>query len=42
MTLIGNNGLLQNPDKFVFTRKVVDWSGLRIGKNTVQPLPEHT
>ena len=42
LTLIGNNGILQNPDKFVFAKKVVDWSGLRIGENTVQPLPEHT
>ena len=42
LELLGNNGILQNPDKFQFGKKVVDWSGLRITADSVKPLPEHT
>ena len=32
---MGRNGILQNPAKFQFFQKQEDWSGLRIGENTV-------
>ena len=40
--LVGKNGILQNPEKFVFGEKTVDWAGYRIGPETLQPLPKHT
>ena len=33
------NGILQNPEKFQFCHKEVDWSGFRIAKGTVAPMP---
>jgi hypothetical protein len=39
LTLLGRNGILQNPEKFQFCHKEVDWSGFRIEKGTVAPMP---
>jgi hypothetical protein len=39
LTLLGRNGILQNPAKFQFCQKEVDWSGFRIAGDTVRPMP---
>ena len=38
MTLCGENGILQNPEKFQFCQKSVNWAGFVIGENTVKPM----
>ena len=38
LTLLGNNGILQNPAKFQFCQKEVDWSGFRISSDGVKPM----
>ena len=42
LTLMGENGILQNPDNFVFGMKEVEWAGFLITSNLVKPLPKHT
>ena len=42
LTLCGQNGILQNRDKFVFCERTVDWAGFRLGPDGVRPLPSHT
>ena len=42
LSLVGKNGILQNPDKFVFCEKSIDWAGYRIGPDTLKPLLKHT
>ena len=42
LTLLGRNGILQNPDKFQFCSKEVHWSGFLIGEDTVKPMPHLT
>ena len=39
LTLLGNNGILQNPAKFQFCQQEVDWSGFRISSDGVRPMP---
>ena len=39
LTLLGNNGILQTPAKFQFCEQEVDWSGFRITKDWVKPMP---
>ena len=39
---MGENDILQNPDKFQFGSKEVDWAGFLITENSVKPLPKHT
>ena len=39
LTVLGNNGILQNPAKFQFCKQEVDWSGFRITKDGVKPMP---
>ena len=39
LTLLGRNGILRNPVKFQFCLKQVDWSGFRLGEDTVTPMP---
>ena len=39
LSLLGNNGILQNPAKFQFVKQEVDWSGFRITKDGVKPKP---
>ena len=41
MTLVGKNGIILNPDKFQFAADVVDWAGVRISADKVEPLPDH-
>ena len=41
LTLVGNNGIVLNSDKFSFWEDTVDWAGIRITKDKTQPLPEH-
>ena len=40
LTLVGRNGIILNPDKFVFAQEIVDWAGVRITKDSVEPLPD--
>ena len=42
MSLLGKNGILQNPTKFQFCQKSVNWSGFVIGSDTVKPMPHLT
>ena len=42
MSLMGRNGIIQNPDKFQFGSKEVKWAGFTIGDDSVKPLPKHT
>ena len=41
LTLVGNNGIILNSDKFSFGEDVVDWAGIRLTKDKVEPLPDH-
>ena len=41
LTLCGRNGIIQNPDKFVFCQKTVNWAGFQLGPDGVRPLPSH-
>ena len=41
LTLAGKNGIVLNSDKFCFGEDVVDWAGIRLTEDKVQPLPEH-
>jgi hypothetical protein len=41
LTLVGENGIVLNSDKFCFGEDVVDWAGIRLTEDKVQPLPEH-
>ena len=42
LTLLGRNGILQNPDKFQFCLDEVAWAGFVIGKDQVKPMPHLT
>ena len=42
LTLMGRNGLIQNPEKFQFCQREVHWSGFTIGKDSVRPMPHIT
>jgi hypothetical protein len=39
---MGNNGIIQCPEKFQFGNKTVAWAGFTIGPDSVKPLPKHT
>ena len=41
LTLVGKNGIVLNPDKFQFALDVVDWAGVWISEDKVEPLPDH-
>jgi hypothetical protein len=41
LTLVGNNGIVLNSDKFSFGEDTVDWAGIRITEDKAQPLLEH-
>ena len=41
MTLVGNNGIILNPDKFTFAADEVSWAGVKISKEKVAPLEDH-
>ena len=42
LSLMGLNGIPQNPDKFQFGTKTVEWAGFLIGEKSVKPLKKHT
>ena len=42
LTLLGRNGILQNPDKFQFCLDEVAWAGFVIGKDQVKAMPHLT
>ena len=42
LTLMGDNGILQNPEKFQFGRKEAEWAGFIITSDSVKPLAKHT
>ena len=42
LTLMGDNGILQNPEKFDFGKKEIEWAGFLITNHSVKPLPKHT
>ena len=42
LSLMGNKGIIQCPEKFQFGSKTVAWAGFTIGPDTVKPLPKHT
>ena len=37
LSLMGNNGILQNPDKFQFGRKEAAWAGFLVTNDSVKP-----
>ena len=41
LTLVGKNGIILNPDKFQFAAESVDWAGIRLTTDKVEPLPAH-
>ena len=41
LSLVGQNGIILNPDKFEFAEDVVSWAGVRISKEKVAPLQDH-
>ena len=41
LTLIGNNGIVLNPDKFHFAQKSVDFAGFTITPDSVKPCEEY-
>ena len=41
LELAGNNGIILNPEKFNLGKDVVDWAGVRITQDGIEPLPEH-
>ena len=41
LILVGQSGIVLNPDKFKFACKTVDFAGFRILKDTVEPLPRY-
>ena len=42
LTLVGRNGIVLNPEKFVFGAKEVDWAGIRLTESKVDLLAEET
>jgi hypothetical protein len=42
LSLMGNNGIIQCPEKFQFGSKTVAWDGFTIGPDSFKPLPKHT
>ena len=41
LTLVRNNGIVRNSDKFSFGEDNVDWAGIRITNDKAQSLPKH-
>ena len=41
LTLCGRKGIILNPEKFTFSKDEVDWAGIRITRDKVEPLAEH-
>ena len=41
LSLVGQNGIILNPDKFEFAEDEVSWAGVRFWMDKVVPLPDH-
>ena len=41
LSLVGQNGIILNPDKFVFAEDEVSCAGVRLSKDKVALLPDH-
>ena len=41
LILVGQSGIVLNPDKFRFAQKTVDFAGFRISDETIEPLPKY-
>ena len=41
LSLVGQNGIILNPDKVEFAEDEVSWAGVRILKEKVAPLEDH-
>ena len=41
LSLIGNSGIVVNPEKFQFAQKEVDFAGFRITPDRIDPLPKY-
>jgi len=41
LILLGQSGVVSNPEKFQFARKTVDFAGFRISDGTIEPLPKY-
>ena len=41
LTLVGQGGIVLNPDKFQFTERSADFAGFRISESVVEPLPKY-
>ena len=39
--VVGNAGIVLNPDKLQFSKTIVDFAGFRITEGTVEPLPKY-
>ena len=42
LSLVGKNGILQNPEKFQFGSKTAEWAGFILTETSVKPLDKHT
>lgn len=41
LTIVGQAGIILNPDKFQFAQQTVDFAGFRISSSTLEPLPKY-
>ena len=41
LIIVGQAGIVLNPDKFQFAEKTVDFAGFRISESTIEPLPKY-
>ena len=41
LTLVGEAGVVLNPDKFQFARRGVEFAGFHISENRIDPLPKY-
>jgi hypothetical protein len=41
LELVGNNGIVLNPEKFQFSQDTVEFAGFRISNTSVEPLPKY-
>jgi hypothetical protein len=41
LILVSSNGIMLNPEMFLFGEESVDWAGVRLTKDEAEPLPSH-
>ena len=41
LSLVGQNGIILNPEKFEFAQDEVSWAGVKLSADKVAPLPDH-